>query len=25
MADIMETNPDGSPRVYELEEMFYLE
>ncbi len=25
MADIMETNPDGSPKVYELEEMFYLE
>ncbi|MFW5643871.1 MAG: L-rhamnose mutarotase [Alkalispirochaeta sp.] len=25
MADIMETNPDGSPRVYELDEMFYLE
>jgi len=23
MADIMETNPDSSPRVYPLEEMFY--
>ncbi len=25
MADIMETNSDNSPKVYELEEMFYLE
>lgn len=25
MADLMETNPDGSPVVYELEEMFYLD
>lgn len=23
MADLMETNPDASPRVYPLEEMFY--
>lgn len=23
MADIMETNPDNSPRVFPLEEMFY--
>jgi L-rhamnose mutarotase len=25
MADIMQTNPDDSPVVYNLEEMFYLE
>ena len=25
MSDIMETNPDNSPVVYELEEMFYLD
>lgn len=25
MADLMETNPDDSPVVYELEEMFYLD
>ncbi|MFA7566078.1 MAG: L-rhamnose mutarotase [Alkalispirochaeta sp.] len=25
MADLMETNPDKSPVVYDLEEMFYLE
>ena len=25
MADLMETNPDGSPVVYPLEEMFYLD
>ena len=25
MADLMETNPDNSPKVYPLEEMFYLE
>ena len=25
MADLMETNPDGSPCVYPLEEMFFLE
>ncbi len=25
MADLMETNPDSSPVVYELQEMFYLD
>lgn len=25
MADLMETNPDNSPRISNLEEMFYLE
>jgi len=25
MADLMETNPDNSPKVYELQEMFYLD
>lgn len=25
MADIMETNPDDSPVIYKLEEMFYQE
>ena len=25
MADLMETNPDNSPKVYQLDEMFYLE
>lgn len=25
MADLMETNPDGSPVVYPLDEMFYLD
>ena len=25
MADLMETNSDNSPVIYELEEMFYLE
>jgi L-rhamnose mutarotase len=25
MADLMETNSDGSPVVYPLEEMFYLD
>ncbi len=25
MADLMETNPDDSPRISNLEEMFYLE
>lgn len=25
MADLMETNPDGSPVVYPLDEMFYMD
>ena len=25
MADLMECNPDKSPRIYNLEEMFYLD
>jgi L-rhamnose mutarotase len=25
MADLMETNPDNSPVVYDLEEMFYMD
>ena len=25
MADLMESNPDNSPVVYDLEEMFYLD
>lgn len=25
MADLMETNPDNSPKVYDLEEMFYMD
>ncbi len=25
MADLMETNPDGSPAVYPLDEMFYMD
>lgn len=25
MADLMETNPDNSPKVWPLEEMFYLD
>lgn len=25
MADLMETNPDGSPKVFELREMFYMD
>lgn len=25
MADLMETNPDSSPKVFELHEMFYMD
>lgn len=25
MADLMETNPDNSPKVYDLAEMFYMD
>lgn len=25
MADLMETNPDNSPKVYDLEEVFYMD
>ena len=25
MADLMETNPDNSPKVYDLREMFYMD